>query len=766
MTDRYDFANLSPIEFEGLCVDLVAAETDLRFERFSEGADGGVDGRHSRTNGDIILQAKHYRGSTWSDLQKAVKAEQKNLVKLQPSEYYFLTSQPLTPARKKILVSILDHPSVNASNIWGRAELNAYLAKHSGVERQNIKLWLSSAAVLDRLLKNDIAVFTEATYYEIERILKVFVVNPSLKKSAEILKATHCLIISGPPGVGKTTLAQVLAAEYSDKGWELVSVTSIDDGFRAYQRDNRQVFVFDDFLGKIRLDPASLARDDGRIVRFMSMIHKDKGKRFILTTRSYILQAARSLSEALDDKKVEVSEMVLNLATYTRELKARILYNHLYHSDIDQDSIQALLAGDTVRQIVDHRNYMPRIIQWMTDEMSQRDVPPSEYPKVFLQTLANPDKIWDKAFRQHISLNARIVLYCMYFAEQERFSEPGVRLDTLRVFFERAIVEFGAITKEELRATIFEDTLREVKSSFVVIDGGRANFINPSVQDYLSRETADVTILSTLARCVPSVAGAVSLWKKMDTRASGKMRVQVADALLKSLVDGGVEGRLPLHELADIIGDLVLATEGTGFCEVLRKQGIQKLFWTDEGKLPILIEELDGGRYSHLPHARTYARYLRLEIFRYVSSDREYTMELEELAILASSLASSKVEMSEQFYSNFDQAAEEAADVLDMSSIGRNEDPEQVIGEWLEHIEKIEGLTSTTAFYWKKRDFEERIAAIQQIEEYRQQRGEIRNPAPRSQSPSELRPVSGGSFSNTDLQSMFSSLKKSNSPTP
>ncbi|WP_244426722.1 ATP-binding protein [Sinorhizobium sojae] len=739
----------------------MAAETGLRFERFSEGADGGVDGRHGQANGDIILQAKHYKNSTWSDLQKAVKAEKKNLVKLKPSEYYLLTSQPLTSARKKTLVSLLDHPSVDASNIWGRAELNAYLAKHSAVERQNIKLWLSSAAVLDRLLKNDIAVFTEATYDEIERILKVFVVNPSLKKSAEILKATHCLIVSGPPGVGKTTLAQVLAAEYSDEGWELVSITSIEDGFRAFQRDNRQVFVFDDFLGKIRLDPASLARDDGRIVRFMSMMHKDKGKRFILTTRSYILQAARALSEALDDTKVEVSEMVLNLATYTRELKARILYNHLYHSEIDQDSIQALLAGDTVRQIVDHRNYMPRIIQWMTDEIRQRDVPPSEYPKVFLQTLANPDKIWDKAFRQHISPNAQILLYCMYFAEQERFSEPGVRLETLQVFFERAIVGFGAITKAELRATMFEDTLREVKSSFVVIDGGRVNFINPSVQDYLSRETRDATVLSTLARCVPSVACAISLWGKMDTRASGKMRAQVADALLISFIGGHVEGKLPLHELADLVGDLVLATGDTGYCELLRRPGIKRLFWTDEGNLPALIDALED-TYSKFPYARAYARYLRLEIFRYLSADREYVMELEDLAALASNLGSAKLEMSERFYSNFDEAAEEAVDALDMNRIGGNEDPEQVIGEWLEYIEKIEGLTSTTAFYWKKREFEERIAAIQQIEEYRQQREEIRNPAPRSQSPSELRPASGGSFSNADLLSMFSSLKKSN----
>ncbi|TCR97808.1 restriction endonuclease [Rhizobium sp. BK418] len=760
VSDRYDFANLSPIEFEGLCADLVASETGLRFETFAEGPDGGVDGRHGRADGDIIIQTKHYKNSSWSDLQKAVKAERKNVALLGPSEYYLLTSQALTPKKKEKLISLLDHPSVDASRVWGRTELNGYLAKHSAVERRHIKLWLSSAAVLDRLLKSDIAVFSEATVEEIERILNVFVVNPSLNRSAEILKSTHCLIISGPPGVGKTTLAQVLAADYSEEGWELVSVASIDNAFRAFRRDARQVFVFDDFLGKIRLDAASLARDDGHIARFMSVVLKDKTKRFILTTRAYILNAARELSEALDDKKVELSEMVLDLATYTRELKARILYNHLYHSEIDRVSIDALLEGDVVRQIVDHRNYMPRIIQWMTDEIMQRHVAPSDYPKAFLDTLANPEKIWEKAFKQHISGKAQILLHCMFLSEQERYSNSGIKLDTLRGFFNRAIIEFGTIKRAELRGSIFEETLREVKSSFVVIENDKANFINPSVQDYLSRESSDVTVAATLAGCVPTVSGALSIWKKLDFKVTDSVRHQVAVSLLEALSDSSVSGKLALHELAGFVGELVLKTGDADFCRRLRKQGLDNLFWTVTAKLPMLVGELETGVYSHLPHAKAYARYLRLEVYRYVSSEREYAMEIEELSELATNLVASPVEMSEEFYRNFKEAAEEAGDALELNSIGKDEDAEQVIGEWLDHFDKIESLTSTSAFYWKRKDFEERLASIQQMEEFRQQMEERRGSTPRSQSSGQSRPAYDRGFSNEDLRSMFSSLKK------
>ena len=188
MADRYDFQNLSPIEFEALCVDLVSAVTGLRLESFSEGADGGIDGRHSTAEGNLILQAKHYKNSNWNDLKKAARKEGKNLASLEPSNYYFATSKGLTPSRKDELKDCLGHNAVQTKNIWGRTELNARLMEYPQVEKRHIKLWLSSSAVLKRILHNDIAIFTVGTCDDIERILKVYVANPSLPKAANILE--------------------------------------------------------------------------------------------------------------------------------------------------------------------------------------------------------------------------------------------------------------------------------------------------------------------------------------------------------------------------------------------------------------------------------------------------------------------------------------------------------------------------------------------------------------------------------------------------
>lgn len=51
----YDFSSLSHSEFEDLARDLVGREIELRFEAFPEGRDEGMDGRHARADGSVVM---------------------------------------------------------------------------------------------------------------------------------------------------------------------------------------------------------------------------------------------------------------------------------------------------------------------------------------------------------------------------------------------------------------------------------------------------------------------------------------------------------------------------------------------------------------------------------------------------------------------------------------------------------------------------------------------------------------------------------------
>lgn len=740
-------------------------EIGVEFERFSPGADGGIDGRHSSAAGGKILQAKHYKNSAWSDLNRAAKREHLNLIELNPASYFLLTSQPLTPDRKANLVASLNHPSVKPANIWGLAELNDRLKKQPKVERRHIKLWLSSSAVLERIVHNDVAIFTEATEEKIARILKVYVENPSLASAAKVLEKNHSLIVSGPPGVGKTTLAQVIAAEYCDDGWDLVAISEIDQAFAVFRAEEKQVFVFDDFLGKISLDSSHLAKNEERIYRLIDAVSRQSTKRFIMTTRSYVFQAAREISDVISEDVFDINELVLDLSVYTREIKAKILYNHLYHSDLDPEALEFLVSGEFPRRIVDHKNYMPRIVEWMTDASRLQGVSSRDYPHFFLKTLENPEKIWRRAFRKHISEEARLLLRAMFFSESSSFPRPGIRIKSLQPFFVKLIENARLAGMGRSRNAIFEEAMREIKSSFAIFDGDRANFINPSVLDFLSKEVADIEVVELISMSVCRLHDAQQVWHfakntfKGDNEAIGR----VAKAIQERIRNEDFKGRLPFYNGARLFGELLLAHTSNETIEFIRGGGLLEFIWLNEVESIKLIEDLEEGDFRALPHASGYARMLRSELYDYIAR-REFVIELEELADLMELISETSIEFPEDFINDLDDAVREAMDCIDPFKFDPGDDPETNLSDWLEQVEKIERVSSFGIDGSKKEEIEQALHSFQMhnesmLEEYREQ-NHFRT-SYSSANANRGSALKAHSFSDTDLNSLFSSLKSS-----
>lgn len=288
----YDFASLSPADFEDLARDLVGRELGLRFEAFAAGPDDGADGRHSAGDESTILQAKHYVGSSFAALKASMKRERASIDRLSCSRYILATSRPLTPKNKREL-SIIIGPSLQSeADIIGPRDLNALLRRWPEVEKSHIKLWLTGSAVLERVVRAAAHTFTKITRAEIEAKVRIYAPNPSFTDSRDKLEGHHVLIISGPPGVGKSTLAEMLSYAYIAEGWELVAIRSLDDGLASIDDAKKQIFFFDDFLGKVALDRNALAHKDSDLARFMKRARTSPNARFILTTRAYIFEGS------------------------------------------------------------------------------------------------------------------------------------------------------------------------------------------------------------------------------------------------------------------------------------------------------------------------------------------------------------------------------------------------------------------------------------------------------------------------------------------
>ena len=525
----YDFANLSPADFEDLVRDLIGHELNLRFEGFSAGPDGGVDGRHSTAGRSTILQAKHYSGSTFALLKSVMKRERAVIdrIRPEPRRYILATSRPITPKNKATLGKLIGPVLRRESDIFGPVDLNALIRKFPEIEKANIKLWLSGTGVLERLIRSPAHTFTAMSRAEIEAKVRVYAQNPSFKEARDKLEDTHVVIISGPPGVGKTTLAEMLAYAYIGEEWEFEAIRSLDDGYAAIKDAKKQIFFFDDFLGQVALDARGLSTKDSDLARFIRRVRKTPNARFILTTRAPVFEEARRVSEHLGSPSLDILKYVLDVGIYTRRIRARILYNHLFVTLTAKEHIRALWTKGAIQKIVDHKNYNPRIIEWMTDNLHTRDISAEQYPDAFIYALDNPHQLWDTSFRTHIAPRCRHLLFTLFFG-----AEYGTELDDLKQAFNPLHLAMCKVYNVAYDAKDFEESLRILESGYISISGTRVSFINPSLRDYLTSYLDDSGLLAIFASVAQKVEWAASLWRHTQTSKSisAEQRLIVARA--------------------------------------------------------------------------------------------------------------------------------------------------------------------------------------------------------------------------------------------
>ncbi|MCT4574883.1 MAG: restriction endonuclease [Alphaproteobacteria bacterium] len=485
----HNFNNLNPMDFEHLCKDLLEAERAISLEIFSKGRDGGIDLRHSYKNGDLIIQCKHYPNSTFSDLKTSMAKEKLKMDKLKCKKYILITSLKLTPDRKKKIKEICEPYIKSTGDIYGLEEIEAMIRKNPEIEKSHIKLWLSSAAVLEKLLRKASDKVIEAqSKYEIKESLKqskIYVQTKSFKDSLDKLEEDNFVIISGEPGVGKTLLARMLYLHFIEQEYQFINITSnINDAIQMISNNEnvRQIFYFDDFLGQTSLIEKGKVEDCSKIMMVINTI-RDSGHKFIFTTREYILQDALSVEEKLYnmEDQIKLLKYTLKLSDYEERERTLILYNHLLYYKVDKIYIKDIVKDKRYKDIINHKNYNPRLIEAFTKNIDN-DTSDFSYYNYVIDILNNPSKLWEKPFQKLSEESKSLVLSLWSFSTGFSTSMKEVRdyfneLHRLRSKKYNFKTHIGS----------FNTGLKGTEGSFSITDEKKyIKFCNPSIIDFLN----------------------------------------------------------------------------------------------------------------------------------------------------------------------------------------------------------------------------------------------------------------------------------------
>nr|WP_238362144.1 restriction endonuclease [Actinopolymorpha pittospori] len=484
---------LTDFDFEAVCKDILEELLDIDLELFSPGPDGGIDLRHlSDHQGGVeplIVQCKHWLKSGRSALLRHMQNVEATKVRsLRPRRYILATSVGMTPMAKDTLQRSLSPYLKSPADILGLEEIEAILRRSPHIVRSHLRLWLSSSAVLQSLLHKEILIRSRDLVNDVSESLRVFVPNASYSRATDLLERHHACVIAGVPGIGKTTLAQVLAADHLAAGYELIEVSSdIDEINKAWDDDVPQFFYYDDFLGQTSLDDKLQKNEDSRLLRLLKRINKSSNKRFILTTREYILAQAKHRYEILSRYNFNPLTCILDLNEYTSLIRAQILYNHVYFSELPPESKATFADPRVYLPLINHRNFNPRLVSLTFGGSVPADIQEgSEDPSALLMNhFENPENLWSHVVENQLSTTEVSLLELL-------FSFPAAAMSDLAVawssYSSQVVGADGSVVG--LRKAI-----KNLEGTMVRVTAGQQNrariaYHNPSIRDYMRNHLA------------------------------------------------------------------------------------------------------------------------------------------------------------------------------------------------------------------------------------------------------------------------------------
>lgn len=332
-------------------------------------------------------------------------------------------------------------------------------------------------------MDNALFVHAEDLLADIEERRKYYVQAAGFNEALRILNERRVCVISGSPGVGKTTLAEMLIVRLLEDGYRPLAISEDPaEADQLWHAKEKQVFLYDDFLGQNDLRDKLGRAGDSRLIKLMKRTERSANHFLILTTREYILTAARQAYEKLNSEQVDLAKLIVDMEAYSQFQRAHIFYNHVYFSDLKAAARKSLLEERAYLGIVNHHNYNPRLIRLIIDSALREggSVAASGFARHVRKSLDDPSRLWQHVFERQLPPTAQDIL--LVLATLGRLTS----VTDLR----------ATVTSYRWRGAVPVDGQRLINEALDILEGvfidiaddpvsRPVNFANPGIGDYL-----------------------------------------------------------------------------------------------------------------------------------------------------------------------------------------------------------------------------------------------------------------------------------------